>query len=326
MTLLFDMPMEKLQVYGGRNPRPADFDQFWADGLAEMMATDPDPELVPADFSTPFAECFHLYFTGVGGARIHARLVRPRNQTSPGPAVLQFHGYAGAIGDWSEESRLAFAAAGFTYAGMDCRGQGGLSEDPGGVTGTTLRGHIVRGLTDALNGRPEKLAFRQIFLDTAQLTRVVMGMDYVDGSRVGVFGGSQGGALTVACAALVPAIKRLAPVYPFLSDYQRVWEMEQAKDAYDELKDWFRKFDPLHEREADVFTALGYIDIQHLAERIEGDVLWTIGLTDTICPPSTQFAAYNRISSPKQMRIYPDYGHEGMPGRQDAIFQYMMAL
>ncbi|MCB0030093.1 MAG: acetylxylan esterase, partial [Anaerolineales bacterium] len=77
MTLLFDMPMEKLQVYGGRNPRPADFDQFWADSLAEMMATDPDPELVPADFSTSFAECFHLYFTGVGGARIHARLVRP---------------------------------------------------------------------------------------------------------------------------------------------------------------------------------------------------------------------------------------------------------
>ncbi|MCA9987863.1 MAG: acetylxylan esterase, partial [Anaerolineales bacterium] len=219
-----------------------------------------------------------------------------------------------------------FAAAGFTYAGMDCRGQCGLSEDPGGVTGTTLRGHIVRGLTDALNGQPEKLAFRQIFLDTAQLARVVMGMDYVDGSRVGVFGGSQGGALTVACAALVPTIKRLAPVYPFLSDYQRVWEMEQAKDAYDELKEWFRKFDPLHDREAAVFTALGYIDIQHLAERIEGDVLWTIGLTDTICPPSTQFAAYNRISSPKQMRIYPDYGHEGMPGRQDAIFQYLMAL
>ncbi len=40
-----------------------------------------------------------------------------------------------------------------------------------------------------------------------------------------------GGALTIACAALEPRIKRAAPVFPFLCDYQRVWEMDQAKDA-----------------------------------------------------------------------------------------------
>ena len=326
MTLLFDMPMAELEVYSGRNPKPADFDAFWDRSLAELAAVDPAVVLEPAGFETPFAECFHMYFTGIGGARIYAKLVRPKHRPAPGPAVLQFHGYSGSIAGWAEESKLAFAAAGITYAGMDCRGQGGLSEDPGGVTGPTLNGHIIRGLFDALDGRPEKFAFRQIFLDTVQLARIVRGLDYVDADRVGVFGGSQGGALTVACGSLVPELKRLAPVYPFLSDYQRVWEMEQARAAYAELKEWFRRFDPLHERENDVFTALGYIDIQHLASRIRGDVLWTIGLTDEICPPSTQFAAYNKITASKSMRIYPDYGHENMPGRQDTIYQYMLGL
>jgi cephalosporin-C deacetylase len=209
---------------------------------------------------------------------------------------------------------------------MDCRGQGGLSEDKGGVAGWTLRGHIVRGLDDALAGMPEKLLFRDIFLDTAQLAKVVMAMDEVDAERVGATGGSQGGALTVACMSLVPEIKRAAPVFPFLSDYKRVWEMDQDKDAYAELREWFRRFDPTHEREDAIFKALGYIDVQHLAPRTQAEVLWFTGLMDTICPPSTQFAAYNKVASEKSMVLYPDFGHENLPGHSDRIFQYMMGL
>ena len=92
--------------------------------------------------------------------------------------------------------------------------------------------------------RPEKLLFRQIFLDTAQLTRIVMAMPEVDEARVGVTGASQGGGLALACASLVPEVKRVAPVFPFLSDYKRVWQIDQAKDAYLELQDFFRNFDP----------------------------------------------------------------------------------
>ena len=117
-----------------------------------------------------------------------------------------------------------------------------------------------------------------------------------------------------------------APVYPFLSDYQRVWEMDQAKDAYDELRTYFRLFDPRHEREREVFTKLGYIDIQHLAPRIKAEVLLFTGLMDTICPPSTQFAAYNKIAAPKRLVLYPDFGHEFLPGQGDETFRFMRTL
>ncbi len=320
MPLMFDMPMEQLQSYRGRNPRPDDFDSYWEQAVAGMQALDPQIELTPADFQAPFADCFQMYFTGAGGARIHAQLLRPRDAPAPHPAVVMFHGYSMNAGDWSD--KLGYVAMGYTVAALDCRGQGGLSEDNGSVEGWTLKGHIVRGLTDA----PEKLLYRQIFLDAAQLAGIVMKMPDVDEGRVGATGGSQGGALTLACAALEPRIKLAAPIYPFLCDYQRFWELDLDTAAYSELKDYFRRFDPRHERENELFTKLGYIDVQYLAPRIKGEVLMAAGLMDKICPPSTQFAAYNKIEAKKSLAIYPDFGHENLPGHSDTIFEFMQQL
>lgn len=319
---LVDKPLAELKTYAGLNPRPADFDAYWAASLKELDATDPKPELVPSKEIHPrHSEAFDLWFTGVGGARIYAKYVRPKKSAGKNPAVLQFHGYTGSSGDFA--NRLAYSGEGFCVAGMDCRGQGGRSEDVGGVKGTTYRGQIIRGLDDP---DPKKLLFRQIFLDTAQLARVVMSFPEVDATRVGAMGGSQGGGLTLACASLEPRIKRAVPVFPFLCDYRRVWEMDLAKDAYEELRTWFRQFDPLHQREQEIFNKLGYIDCQHLAPRIKAEVLMYTGLMDTVCPPSSQFAAYNKITSKKDLVIYPDFGHEGLIGESDRTFNFMLGL
>ena len=324
MPLTFDFPIEQLRTYQGKNPCPSDFDSFWDKSLTEIQSIDPKVEIIAAEFQAPKVECFHLFFTGVGGARVHAKLLRPANTQSPHPAVLLFHGYTGDSGDWFD--KLGYVAAGFTVAALDCRGQAGLSEDGSRVSGNTLHGHIIRGLDDALRGSPEKMLFRQMFLDTAQLARIVMEMLEVDANRVGAMGGSQGGALTIACAALEPRIKRAAPLFPFLSDFMRVWEMDQAKDAYKELQEYFRHSDPIHKLEATIFEMLGYIDIQFLAPRIQAEVLWGISLMDTICPPSSQFAVYNKLTSPKKMAIYPDFGHELLPGWYDQAFQFLLGL
>ena len=319
---LIDKPLPELREYRGRNPRPDDFDAYWAAALRELDATDPQPELRPSGVvSSRRVECFDLRFTGVGGARIYAKYLRPAEPGARRPAVLQFHGYSGHTGDWLD--KFGWPAEGFCYAAMDCRGQGGRSEDSGQVKGTTLRGHIIRGLDDP---DPRKLAFRQIFLDTVQLARVVMSFAEVDPARLGCFGLSQGGALSLACAALEPRIRRIAPVFPFLCDYQRVWELDYAKDAYEELRLFFRNHDPRHERVQEVFTKLGYVDVQHLAPRIQAEVLMFTGLMDTICPPSSQFAAYNRITAPKDMVIYPDFAHEPLPGQIDRTFNFMRGL
>lgn len=98
-----DMPLEKLRKYRGSTPKPADFDSYWERALKELDGTELRPVLVPGPMQTPFAECFDLWFNGVGGARIHAHYVRPKKREKPCPAVLCFHGYGGNCGDWWEK-------------------------------------------------------------------------------------------------------------------------------------------------------------------------------------------------------------------------------
>lgn len=321
------MPLAELRQYAGRNPRPADFDAYWDAALRELDATDPQAELVPSTAIAPAnAEAFDLWFTGVGGARIHAKYLRPKPATRPpgrgtNPALLLFHGYSDGSGDWAD--KLAWVNEGWCVAALDCRGQGGSSEDSGRVRGTTLSGHVIRGLHDP---DPTQLFYRAIYLDTVQLARVVMALPEVDPERLATHGGSQGGALALACAALEPRVKRVAAIYPFLCDFQRVWEMDLALRAYDELRRYFRQFDPLHQRETEIFTKLGYIDIQHLAPRIRAQVLMFTGLMDTVCPPSTQFAAYNKIVSDKDVVIYPDFEHETLPGAMDQVLNFLAPM
>src|SRR5882757_3013646 len=108
---LIDLPLSELRRYTGINPRPDDFDAYWNEALAEMRSVDPEVELRPARFRTPFAEVFDLFFTGVGGSRVHAKYLRPKDASKPHPAVLQFHGYSTSSGDWSD--KLGYVALGF---------------------------------------------------------------------------------------------------------------------------------------------------------------------------------------------------------------------
>lgn len=317
MPAAFDMPLQEMRTYAGSNPRPKDFDQFWASALAELENTDPDVELRVADFRILNFRCLDLRFNGVRGSRVYAKVIVPEHADGKMPAVLKFHGYSGNSGDWFD--LLPFAAMGNVVAALDCRGQGGISEDRAAVGGMTWTGHIVRGLLDT----PENLYYRSVYLDTVQLARIIMAFEEVDEYKVSSTGHSQGGALSLACAALEPRIAKVAAQCPFLCDFKRVWELDLLKDAYEELSYFLRRFDPRHERIEDIWTTLGYIDIRHLAGRIQAESLFVVGLMDTVCPPSTQFSAYNAVSAKKSILLYPEFRHEMYFGAADSVAKFL---
>jgi cephalosporin-C deacetylase len=315
-----DLPLDELKTYRGTSPKPADHDAYWQGALAELDATSPEPEWQPTQGLRALqADTLDFRFTGIGGSRIYAKYLRPKTP-GPHPTVFLFHGYSLHSGDWHD--KLAYINQGLAVFAMDCRGQGGRSEDLSARRGNTQYGHFLRGIDDL----PENMLFRQIYTDTVQLVRAATILPEVDDSRLGCVGASQGGALSLVCAALEPRIKRCVSLYPFLSDFRRVWEMDLAKEAYEELRRYFRQFDPLHLREDAIFERLGYLDIQHLVSRIQAEVLMGITLMDSVCPPSTQFAIYNKIRSAKTSLIYPDYAHEQIPGFMDRAFEFLGGL
>lgn len=317
---LVDMSVEKLYNYKGSSPCPADFDQYWEDALAEMNSIDPKAEFIKKDYPSLCVDMYELYFTGTKNARIYAKVAVPKNVDGKVPAVLRFHGLGGSSEEW--HTLLSYASQGYVVAYMDARGQSGKSQDVGGVAGTTQMTMFTRGL----DGDKHDLLMRDVYLDTALLAKIIMELDYVDENRVAVTGGSQGGCLSVVCACLVPQIKKCAAWYPYLSDFKRVYEMDLNVAAYQGLKDYFRCYDPTHAREDEIFERLGYIDIQNLAKRMKAELLMFTGLMDTICPPSTQFAMYNKITSQKNVVFFPEYGHEALKGANDMTFEFLSDL
>lgn len=313
-----DMPLEKLKCYQGSSPCPSDIDEYWKRALDELDSNEDNVTFVKSEFHIDGYEFYDMYFDGVRNGRVHCRFIKPEKIEKKVPAVLLFHGYSGYCGAWSD--MLSFAATGAVVCAMDVRGQGGESHDLNPVKGNTLSGHITRGIDD---DDIDNLFFRQIYLDTASVARIVMSLDYVDEANVCATGGSQGGALTVACASLVPTLKRAAFSYPFLCDYKRVWNMDMAERAYADIKQYFRNFDPMHIREDEIFTKLGYIDLQNISKNIKAECLMLTGLMDNVCPPSTQFAMYNKITAPKNVKIFYDYGHEGLRDSKDLIFDFL---
>ncbi len=318
---LVDMPLKELLTYNGVNPCPKDFDVYWERALKELDALALEYTLKDDETIYKDVVLSHLYFTGVGGARIHCKLLRPKKIEGRLPAIAQFHGYQGSCGDWFD--KLPFVYNGFVVAAMDVRGQSGLSEDTLQTAGNTVRGQIIRGATDE---NPDKLFFRNVFLDTAQLVKILQSLDFIDEARIGAMGSSQGGALTLACASLATSVKAIAFAYPFLSDYKRVWDMDLSneEEPYRELFLHFKREDPLHEKEDEFWTRLGYIDIQNLVKRIKAKSLFFTALLDKTCPPSTQFAAYNKIDAPKEMKVYPEYGHDILPMQNDMTLQHFL--
>lgn len=309
--------LEQLKTYQGTNPMPEDFDAFWAARMEEAEAVPLDWELSPAAVpSYPTCDFLDLWFTGMGGARLYAKYLKPHSE-QPVSLVLQFHGYPGAGRSWLEQA--SFAGMGCALIALDCPGQGGLGQDIGGYTGTTVTGHIVAGL----DGDPKEMYYVRLHQNIRILARIVRKLEGIDLNRVYVNGASQGGGIGIACAALNPdLIRKAAILYPFLSDYQKVWELGADQIAYEGIRYYFRWFDPTGERKTETFTKLGYIDSHNFAHLVRCEVLFGTGLSDTICPPATQFAVYNNLTCKKQHHFYPEFEHEEIQAFDDLILDF----
>ena len=312
--------LAELEACRGKNPIPADFDEFWAARMAEADAVPLDYEILPSDQVPELGSCayFDLYFTGMGGARVYAKYAMPKVPGSgPVPLVLQFHGYPGCTRSWAEQS--SWPGIGCAVLSMDNPGQGGRSEDIGGFKGTTVSGHLIAGV----DGGPENLYYVRLYQDQRILCRIARELAGIDLGRVYVNGGSQGGGMGIACCALNPdLVARASILYPFLSDFREVWELGADQIAYDGIRYYSRWFDADGERADECFGTLGYVDALSFAHLVRCPVLFGTGLADVVCPPETQFAVYNALTCPKKHLLYPDFGHEEIQAFDDEIIRF----
>ena len=59
-----------------------------------------------------------------------------------------------------------------------------------------------------------------------------------------------------------------------------------------------------------VFRTLSYLDGMNFATRANAPALFTVGLMDLVCPPSTVFGAYNHYAGQKDIVVFAYNGHD----------------
>jgi len=304
--MLFDLPLDELQTYRPPRPEPADFDAFWAATLAAARATPPAAAFTPINAGLRLIAVDDVTFRGYGGQPIRGWFLRPRGAAGPLPCVVEYIGYGGGRGhphDW-----LLFAAAGYAHFVMDTRGQGsawrrGDTADPEPDGGNPqLPGFMTRGILS-----PATYYYRRVFTDGVRAVEAARRHPVVDGGRVAVNGGSQGGGIALAVAGLVGDLSAALIDVPFLCHFRRATTITDA-DPYGEIA----RFCKVHRDKVEtVFNTLDTFDGVNFAARATAPALFSVGLMDDICPPSTVFAAYNHYAGPKEIRVWPFNRHEG---------------
>ena len=67
--------------YKGVGERPKDFDKIWNQGKRKVDEIGFDYELQKVSEPSNIVDFYHLYFYGIGGAKIHAQLIVPKKLT-----------------------------------------------------------------------------------------------------------------------------------------------------------------------------------------------------------------------------------------------------
>jgi cephalosporin-C deacetylase len=319
---LFDLGLEALRTYKPDRTEPADFDAFWQTTLEEARQHPLEVKSHVHDIGLKTVEVFDLTFNGFGAQPIRAWLVLPKHREGRVPCVVEFLGYGGGRG--SVLQWLTFASAGYAHLVMDTRGQGsawsaGDTPDPELEGGNAqFPGFMTRGILE-----PRTYYYRRVFTDGVRAVQVALEHADVDPARVVVTGGSQGGGISIAVAALEPRVLACLPDVPFLCQYRRATEIIDTA-PYNELSAYLR----VHRDKLEtVFNTLSYFDGVNFAARAGSRALFSVALMDTICPPSTVYAAYNHWAGEKAITVYPYNGHEGGQNAQnEAKLRFLESL
>jgi len=303
--VFFDLPLEELQTYKPPREEPGDFDAFWQSTLAEARAHPLDAQFKAVDSGLQAVDVFDVTYAGYGGQPIKGWFILPAHRSGPLPCIVEYIGYGGGRGlpiDW-----LLWDSAGYAALVMDTRGQGsywrtGDTPDISEGADPHHPGFMTLGIQS-----PETYYYRRVFTDAVRAVEAARSHPAVDPAKIAVTGGSQGGGITLAVSGLVPDIALAMPDVPFLCHYRRAVSITDS-DPYHEITRYLKN----HRDKIDAaFNTLSYFDGLNFAARSKAQALFSVGLMDDTCPPSTVYAAYNHYAGPKDIRVWTFNRHEG---------------
>ncbi|MTI29587.1 acetylxylan esterase [Xanthovirga aplysinae] len=275
------------------------FSDFWENTLAELKEIKPEFSLQKVDsLCSESKDGYILEMKSLNNMVIRGYYFVPKKPGSY-PALLNLPGYGygfehhdSFLGNKDDVIQLALCVRGH-----------GISKD------TFVPYSDNPGIFGYNICEKEQTAYRGIYMDCVRAVDFLLSRPEVDKTKIGVLGGSQGGGLALATAALCAEnISACAYFDPFPVDMRD--HVKIRKIINREIKDFLAFYGNKCSFEQ-AQTTLDFLDNKGFAPQIRCPVFYGTALFDDDCPPHLGFAAYNTISSSKQYKIYAEDSHLG---------------
>ncbi len=292
---------------------PNDFNQFWQTAKESLakIPVDAKVELIK-EYSTDAVNVYQVSLQNINKSRVYGMLSVPKKQGKY-PVVLKVPG------------------AGIRpYKGDVALAERGVITFEIGIHGipVNLEPQVYVNLTNgALNGYPalnldDKDAFyyKRVYLGCVRALDFLAAHEGYDGRNMLVYGGSQGGALSIVTAALDQRVKYLGVYYPALCDVTGYLNNRAGG--------WPHYFNTASQQKNNTpkkLETVAYYDVVNFAKQLKVPGFYSWGFNDETCPPTSMYAAYNSIPSPKELAIYKETGHNTVPAQRDKMIEWLLS-
>ncbi len=295
-------------------PVPDDFDSFWDENKKRLAKVDLDAKLTPVASNRKDVNCFDVQVACVAPAPVSGYLALPKDaQPKSLPAILWVHG----AGVRSSSLANAIQGAGAGMLSMDINAHGIPNGRPAEFYRELTLGRLK-------NYRHDGRESRETSYFTGMFLRLVRAIDFLtsrpewDGRVMAVIGHSQGGGQALVAGGIDPRVTMIAAGVPAICDH--------SGRAAGRMAGWPKlvPIGPDGQPDAKILAASRYVDAVNFASRCRAEAILSVGFIDTVCPPSSCYAAYNALQGEKQIINEPGMGHAAPRHIQNAFFKRIL--
>ncbi len=279
-------------------PAPDDFDDYWTAQKEALTSVPMEAKLAPVKSKDAKIALFDVTVDCFGGKPVTGYYARPdgaAEKSLPAILLLQSAGVREASKDraaaWAGKNMLAF----------DINAYGIPNGQPKAFYQELSKGELDRYPHQGSDSR-DSYYFNSVFLRLIRAIDFLTAQPEWDGRTIIAYGYSQGGAQAIAAAALDSRVTFYAAGVPALCDL--------SADLAGRTPGWPSGLLPKSSAQRTIVRdVVKYYDMASFAPRVKAPGIVSVGFLDTVCAPSSVYAAYNVLGGEKQIVQEPNSAH-----------------
>ncbi len=280
---------------------PEDFDKYWGGAIAKMKESGTKVNITTMpEHSSSEVDVSLLYFSNPSsGISFYGYLSKPKKEGKY-PVLL----YAPGAGITKFNPFTTFAKEGIITLFIEIHGISPMVESNDYLEiRRAFNDYMYHGVNDR-----DTYYYKKVYLGCVAAVDYLCELPDFDGKNVAVFGGSQGGALSIVTAALNKKVTCLAAFHPALSD--------MTGYLHGRAGGWPHIFSSKYKGIMDtrqIITTLSYYDVVNFAKRLTVPGFYSFGYNDQTCCPTSGYSVINSIKAPQTVWLTPNTGHWRSP-------------